>query len=51
MIKIKTFWTGILTIGYGLYQLFVENNPEFAIPTISGGMAMIFIKDAIRKQK
>ena len=44
----KTFWTGLGTVGYGVY-LIASGNVETGAPTIAAGLGMIFIRDSISK--
>jgi hypothetical protein len=48
LLRTKTFWAGIGTIGTGVY-LIVNGNVVEGIQSISGGLGMIFIRDALVK--
>jgi len=48
LIRTKTFWGGVGTIGYGIY-LFLSGNPQEGIQNILIGLSVIFLRDAVRK--
>jgi hypothetical protein len=45
----KTFWTGIATIGTGIFSLVSGHDLQTGVMSILGGLGMIFIRDAIAK--
>jgi len=47
LLTTKTFWVGLATIGFGAYLL-ATGEVDHGIRTITEGLAMITIRDAIR---
>lgn len=48
LLKTKTFWVGIATIGFGAYQ-FIMGDQKQGVDTILIGLAMITGRDALAK--
>lgn len=48
LMKTKTFWGGLSSVLYGVYQI-VEGNTQEGIQNIIMGLSIIFIRDAIKK--
>jgi len=49
LVKTKTFWVGLLTIGSGAVIWWFDNDWEKAIGMVLGGLALITGRDAFRK--
>jgi len=49
MLKSKTFWTGLGTVGFGIY-LVATGDTTTGVQTISVGLGMIFLKHAVAKK-
>jgi len=50
MWKSKTFWTGIGTVGYGVY-LITAGDTGVGVQTVLGGLGIIFLRSGIDKSK
>lgn len=46
LIRSKTFWTGIGTIAFGIYQV-VQGDAANGIQSITAGAGLVFLRDAI----
>jgi len=49
LLKTKTFWTGLSSIAAGAFLCAAHDWPQ-GVTLILGGLATIFIRDAIAKQ-
>ena len=47
-LKSKSFWVGVLTVGFGIFQLTQGNTAE-AVAEIQAGLLIICGRDAIAK--
>lgn len=48
LLKSKTFWTGLGTVGYGIY-LCTSGNANEGVTTILTGLGMIFLRNSVGK--
>jgi len=49
LLKSKTFWTGVATTVAGVVFL-IKGNTQGGVELIAGGLAMVFIRQAITKK-
>lgn len=49
LLKSKTFWTGLGSVGYGVYLL-IQGEVETGINAVIMGLSVMFIRDAISKK-
>lgn len=49
LLKSKTFWTGVLTVAYGVYQIVQGTPTQDGVQSIALGLAMIFGRAAVSK--
>lgn len=49
LIKTKTFWGGVSLIAYGFTQILLTQDTQ-GIQAVLEGLAIIFLRDAIKKQ-
>lgn len=47
LIRTKTFWTGLSAVTLGIL-LIINGEWRTGVPMVFGGMAMIFVRDAIK---
>lgn len=48
-LKTKSFWLGVLSIAWGVYEM-VSGNLDSGKAEIGAGLGLIFVRDAIAKQ-
>lgn len=47
-LRSKTFWTGIVMVGLGIYRS-IEGDAENGMELIVEGIGLIFLRSAVRK--